>query len=79
MNAVCPAFVDTPMVDESAERIARATKRSVDESRDAIAELNANGRLVTADEVASGILYLCHPKAQSVTGSCLTLDGGTTA
>ena len=29
VNAVCPSFVDTPMVDDSAERIARVSKRSV--------------------------------------------------
>ncbi|MGI8931352.1 MAG: SDR family NAD(P)-dependent oxidoreductase [Sphingomicrobium sp.] len=79
VNAICPAFVDTPMADQSAERISRATKRSVGESRDALAALNANGRLVTADEVAASILHLCHPSSRSITGACLTIDGGTTA
>ena len=79
VNAVCPAFVDTPMVDESAQRIARVSRRSQDEARGALAAMNANGRLVTAEEVAHAICYLCHPDAQSVTGACLTVDGGTTA
>ncbi|WP_205479378.1 SDR family NAD(P)-dependent oxidoreductase [Sphingomonas arenae] len=79
VNAVCPAFVDTPMVDESAARIARVTRRSQDEARASLAALNANGRLVTAEQVAHAILYLCHPDARSVTGACVTVDGGTTA
>lgn len=79
INAVCPAFVDTPMVDESAARIARVTRRSEEEARASLAALNANGRLVTAEEVAHAILYLCHPDARSVTGTCTTIDGGTTA
>ncbi len=79
VNAICPAFVDTPMVDESAERISRVTKRDMDASRAALAALNANGRLVTADEVASSILNLCHPLSRSITGACVTIDGGTTA
>lgn len=79
VNAICPAFVDTPMVDDSAERIARATKRTLDESRDVLAKLNANGRLVTAEEVASAILFLCRPDSRSINGACLTLDGGTSA
>ena len=79
VNAVCPAFVDTPMVDESAARISRVTKRSDEESRAALAALNANGRLVTADEVAAAILFLCRPDSRSITGACLTIDGGTTA
>ena len=79
VNAVCPSFVDTPMVDESAERISRVTKRDVDASRDALAALNASGRLVTAEEVAASILNLCHPLSRSINGACVTIDGGTSA
>lgn len=79
VNAVCPAFVDTPMVDDSASRIARVSKRSESEAREALAAMNANGRLVTADEVAAAIIFLCRPDSGSITGACLTIDGGTTA
>ena len=79
VNSICPAFVDTPMVDESAERIHRTTGRSEEEARGVLAAMNANGRLVTADEVAASILHLCHPSSRSITGACLTIDGGTTA
>jgi len=79
VNAVCPSFVDTPMVDESAERISRVTRRDVGQSRDALAALNASGRLVTADEVANSILNLCHPLSGSINGACVTIDGGTSA
>jgi NAD(P)-dependent dehydrogenase (short-subunit alcohol dehydrogenase family) len=79
VNAVCPSFVDTPMVDESAERISRVTKRDVDQSREALAALNASGRLVTAEEVAHSILNLCHPLSRSINGACVTIDGGTSA
>ena len=79
VNAVCPSFVDTPMVDESAERISRMTKRDVGQSREALAALNASGRLVTAEEVAHSILNLCHPLSRSINGACVTIDGGTSA
>jgi 3-hydroxybutyrate dehydrogenase len=79
VNAVCPAFVDTPMVDDSAERISRVTRRSEEESRAALAAMNASGRLVTADEVAASIVNLCQPLARSINGACVTIDGGTTA
>ena len=79
VNAICPSFVDTPMVDESAERISRVTKRDVDQSREALAALNASGRLVTAEEVAHSILGLCHPLGRSINGACVTIDGGTSA
>ena len=79
VNAVCPSFVDTPMVDDSAARIHRATGRSQDEARGALAAMNASGRLVTAEEVADSIVHLCQPSSRSITGACLTIDGGTTA
>ena len=79
VNAVCPAFVDTPMVDDSAARISRTTGRSDDEARAALAAMNANGRLVTAEEVADMIVFLCRPSSRSITGAALTIDGGTTA
>ena len=79
VNAICPSFVDTPMVDDSAARISRASKRTVDESRGALAALNASGRLVTADEVAASIVNLCHPLSRSINGACVTIDGGTSA
>ena len=79
VNAVCPAFVDTPMVDDSAARISRTTGRSDDEARAALAAMNANGRLVTAEEVAEMIVFLCRPGSRSITGAALTIDGGTTA
>ena len=79
VNAVCPSFVDTPMVDESAARITRATGRSEEESRSALAERNASGRFVTSEEVAAAIAFLCRPDSRSITGACMTIDGGTTA
>jgi NAD(P)-dependent dehydrogenase (short-subunit alcohol dehydrogenase family) len=79
VNAVCPAFVDTPMVDDSAARISKTTGRSADDARAALAAMNANGRLVTSEEVADAIAFLCQPSSRSITGSALTVDGGTTA
>ena len=55
------------------------TKRSDNESRAALAALNANGRLVTAEEVAASIVNLCHPLSRSINGACVTIDGGTSA
>ena len=77
VNAVCPAFVDTPMVDDSAARISRVTRRSDEESRAALAALNANGRLVTAEEVAASIVNLCHPLSRSINGASSRSEDGS--
>jgi len=79
VNAVCPSFVDTPMVDESAARIARVSKRSEDEARESLAAMNRHGRLIHPDGVATMILTLCLPQSRDVNGSAITIDGGTTA
>ena len=79
VNAVCPGFVDTPMTDQSATRIQQATRRSEAEAREALATMNPSGRLVTPEEVAASILHLCHPDSRSITGACLTIDGGAAA
>ena len=79
VNAVCPAYVDTPMTDQSAERIALVTTKSESEARDLLAKMNPNGRLVTAEEVAQSILFLCRPDSRSITGAAMTVDGGATS
>ena len=79
VNAVCPSFVDTPMVDDSAARISRVSKRSEEEARQALAAMNKHGRLVHPDSVATMILTLCLPQSRDVNGAAITIDGGTTA
>lgn len=79
VNAVCPSFVDTPMVDETVARISNVTGRSDEQSRAAIEGMNASGRLIHPDAVATMILTLCLPQSRDVNGAAITIDGGTTA
>jgi NAD(P)-dependent dehydrogenase (short-subunit alcohol dehydrogenase family) len=79
VNAVCPSFVDTPMVDETVARIARVSSRDEAESRRAIEGMNKHGRLVHPDAVATMILTLCLPQSRDVNGAAVTVDGGTSA
>lgn len=79
VNAVCPSFVDTPMVDETVARIARVSNRDESQSRQAIEAMNKHGRLVQPDAVATMILTLCLPQSRDVNGAAIPIDGGTTA
>ena len=79
VNAICPAFVDTPMVDQSAARIASVSNRSEDEARQSLAAMNRHGKLIHPDGVATMILSICLPQSRDVNGAALTIDGGTTA
>jgi NAD(P)-dependent dehydrogenase (short-subunit alcohol dehydrogenase family) len=79
VNAVCPGYVDTPMTDQSIARVSEITGRSEDQSRSAIAGMNASGRLIDPDAIATLILTLCLPQSRDINGSALTIDGGTSA
>jgi NAD(P)-dependent dehydrogenase (short-subunit alcohol dehydrogenase family) len=78
VNAVCPGYVETEMLDRSVEKIVEKTGRSAEEARAALAATNPQGRLVQADEVADAVLWLCGDKARAVTGQTIALSGGET-
>ena len=71
VNCVSPGTADTPW-------IARLLGQADDPAAERAA-LNARqpmGRLVTAEEVAAGIVFLASPLASSITGTALAIDGG---
>jgi NAD(P)-dependent dehydrogenase (short-subunit alcohol dehydrogenase family) len=79
VNAVCPGYVDTPRTDQSVARVSEITGRSEEDSRGAITNMNASGRLVDPDAIAKIILMLCLPLSRDINGAAITIDGGTSA
>jgi len=79
VNAVCPGYVDTPMTDQSIARVSEITGRSDADSRSAITNMNASGRLVDPDGIATMILTLCLPQSRDISGAAITIDGATSA
>ncbi len=59
VNAVCPGFTDTPLLAASVEFIAAKTGKSAADARAALARDNPGGRLITPQEVAAKVLWLC--------------------
>ena len=76
VNAVCPGFTETPLLEASVDRIVAKTGRSADASREALARDNPHGRLVTPEEVAQTVAWLCSPGAASVNGQAIAVAGG---
>jgi NAD(P)-dependent dehydrogenase (short-subunit alcohol dehydrogenase family) len=76
VNAVCPGYTDTPLLQEAVKKISAKTGRSADLSRSELARDNAHGRLITPDEVAQTVLWLCSSRAGSINGQALAVTGG---
>jgi len=79
VNAVCPGYVDTPMTDQSIARVSQITGRAEEQSRAAITNMNASGRLVDPQAIANVIAMLCLPMSRDINGGAITIDGGTSA
>lgn len=76
VNAVCPGFTDTPLLDAAVDNITGKTGRSADEAREALARTNPQGRLVTPQEVADAVLWLAGEGAGAITGQAIAVAGG---
>jgi NAD(P)-dependent dehydrogenase (short-subunit alcohol dehydrogenase family) len=74
VNAVCPAYVDTPMTDRTVASISATTGRTPEEAREALERRQPIGRLVTVEEVADAVM-LCVESA-AITGQGINVDGG---
>ena len=79
-NAICPAYVRTPLVDNQIADQAKANKMSPAEVIEKIMLAPAAvKRLIEPAEVAGFAAYLCSDAAGVITGSALTMDLGWTA
>jgi NAD(P)-dependent dehydrogenase (short-subunit alcohol dehydrogenase family) len=78
VNAVCPGFVETDMLEQSVSRIVEKTGRSAEEARENLAATNPQGRFIQPDEVAAAVLWLCSDGAASITGQAISISGGET-
>lgn len=76
VNAVCPGFTDTAMVDDAVTNIMSKTGRSADQARAALASGNPQQRLVHPDEVAGAVLWLCMPQSSAMNGQSIAVAGG---
>jgi len=80
VNAICPAYVRTPLIDSQIADQAKANRLSPEEVvRRIMLEPAAVKRLVEPGEVAAFVAYLCSEAAGVITGAALTMDLGWTA
>lgn len=76
VNAICPGYVETDMMDQAIKNIMDKTGKSADQARAHLAQSNPEGRIVTPQEVAEVALRYC---TSSDTGQSTILPGGEIA
>lgn len=76
VNAVCPGYTDTDIVAQAVDRIVAKTGRSAEQARSELASANPQGRLVTPQEVASTVTWLCRRESSAITGQAIAVAGG---
>jgi len=80
VNAICPAYVRTPLVESQIAAQAHTRNLPPEEVIEKVMlEPAAIKRLIEPEEVAAFVAYLCSEAASVVTGSALTIDLGWTA
>ena len=76
VNAVCPGYTDTELIQNSIKTIMEKTGRDVTEARAEFTRSNPQGRLIDPEEVADTVVWLCSPGAGSITGQAIAVAGG---
>ena len=74
VNAVCPGYTDTDITSLAVKNIAENLKKSPEDAVGLLA--GPRGRLITPEEVASAVSWLCSPEASAVSGIALPIAGG---
>ncbi len=80
INAICPGYVKTPLVEGQIEQQAAAHGISKEKVvRDVILAAQPKKEFIEVEALADLALFLAGPSGRAVTGSSLTMDGGWTA
>jgi len=80
VNAICPGYVWTPLVEKQIPDTAKARHMTEEQVKnDVILAAQPTKQFVTVDEIAALALFLASDAARSITGAMLPMDGGWTA
>ena len=76
VNAICPGYTETPLLEMAVGNISTLTGRSAVDARAELAKNNMHGRLIAPEEIAQAVLWLCSPAGSSVNGQAIAIAGG---
>jgi 3-hydroxybutyrate dehydrogenase len=76
VNAVCPGYTETELIQRAVQQISAKTGRSAEQAKQQLAAANPQGRLVQPHEVAQAVLWLCQPASAAINGQAIAVAGG---
>jgi len=76
VNAVCPGYTETEIVEQAVANIVAKTGRTAEAARQQLAAGNPQGRLVQPEEVAHTVAWLASRGASAMTGQAIAVCGG---
>ena len=76
VNAVCPGFVDTPLLEESISNIVAKSGKSAEDAAKILKSNNPMQRFITTEEVASTVMWLASNGSGSINGQAVSVNGG---
>lgn len=75
-NALCPGYVDTPIVTRNVDSISKRAGMSEEEALKTMVKSNRHKKLIAPEEIAATALWLCMPGGESVNGQDIRIAGG---
>jgi NAD(P)-dependent dehydrogenase (short-subunit alcohol dehydrogenase family) len=76
VNAICPGFTETNLLEDSIQNIISTTGRTREEAEKSLKAVNPQRRFIQPSEIAATVAWLCSPGAESVTGQSIAIAGG---
>jgi NAD(P)-dependent dehydrogenase (short-subunit alcohol dehydrogenase family) len=76
VNAVCPGYTETDMAQLAVDTIVAGRGTSEEEARKMVAGVLPRGTLITLDEVANAVGWLCSPAATAITAQSIVVASG---
>ena len=76
VNALCPGFTNTELLDEAIDNILGKTSLSREQAEEQLKSANPQHRFIEPEEVAASVAWLCLPGSESITGQAIPITGG---
>jgi NAD(P)-dependent dehydrogenase (short-subunit alcohol dehydrogenase family) len=76
VNAVCPGYTETEMLQRTVEGIVAKTGRTPEQAREILSAQNPQKKIIQPEEVANAVAWLCLPGSEAITGQSIAVAGG---